>query len=73
MIGIDVVVDPVSLKPAPSLRDGILNRLYTEGVLMFGAGESVLRIMPPLMIGEDLVRDALAVLDKVLTEVEQGL
>jgi acetylornithine/N-succinyldiaminopimelate aminotransferase len=39
-------------------------RLRNEGLLTVGAAENVVRIVPPLIIGEEQVAEALAILDR---------
>ena len=40
-------------------------KLRDAGLLTIGAGENVVRMAPPLIIGESHVSEALALLDKV--------
>ncbi len=43
----------------------MLARLRQEGLLTVGAGDNVVRLMPPLIIGESHVDEALAILERV--------
>lgn len=43
----------------------MVNRLRTEGLLTVGAGDNVVRILPPLIVEERHVEEALAILEKV--------
>jgi acetylornithine/N-succinyldiaminopimelate aminotransferase len=43
----------------------MVNRLREAGLLTVGAGDNTVRVLPPLIIGENHVDEALAILDKV--------
>jgi acetylornithine/N-succinyldiaminopimelate aminotransferase len=42
-----------------------------EGLIAVVAGENILRLVPPLIIDESHVAEAIAILDKVAGRVEQ--
>jgi acetylornithine/N-succinyldiaminopimelate aminotransferase len=46
--------------------------LRAQHLLAVGAGENVVRLVPPLNIGEDEVREACARLDAALTALGSG-
>lgn len=57
------------------LREGVANtdvvaRLLDKGLMAVAAGQNVLRLVPPLIIEETHVREAMGMLDAVLGEVE---
>nr|WP_282572027.1 aspartate aminotransferase family protein [Roseomonas acroporae] len=63
----------VGLKLAPAVTNGDLqNAAVAEGLLTVAAGENVLRLAPPLVIGEAEVRDAAERLDRALTRCAQA-
>jgi 4-aminobutyrate aminotransferase len=70
MIGAEIVADG---SPARDVRDRLIARAFESGLLLLGAGENVIRIMPPLMLEREHADEALAILDAVLTEVEAAL
>ena len=43
----------------------MVNRLREAGLLTVGAGDNVVRVLPPLIVEESHVEEALAILDKV--------
>ena len=43
----------------------MVNRLRGAGLLTVGAGDNVVRLLPPLIIEESHVEEALSILDKV--------
>jgi 4-aminobutyrate aminotransferase/(S)-3-amino-2-methylpropionate transaminase len=54
--------------PDPALLADVVRRCAAEGVLILTAGTygNVLRLLPPLVIGEDLLLDALGVVESAL-------
>src|SRR5262245_32503021 len=44
----------------------MVNKLRDAGLLTVGAGDNTVRVLPPLIIGESHVEEALAILDKVV-------
>ena len=44
-------------------------RLLANGLLTVGAGDNVVRLVPPLIIGESEIDEALAILARTLSEV----
>lgn len=73
MIGLEIVENKEKRTPAHDLRDAIVNQAFDNGLLLLGAGESVLRLMPPLMIDPTTAEEALDVLDNTLTAIESNL
>ncbi len=56
----------LGLRCQPSLTAGdFVAKLRTEGLLCLTAGDNVLRILPPLIVGEAELDEAMATLDKV--------
>ena len=50
----------LGLKLAPAVvNTDFINALYGEGLLTVGAGDNVIRILPPLIITETEVREAM--------------
>jgi 4-aminobutyrate aminotransferase/(S)-3-amino-2-methylpropionate transaminase len=70
MIAIEVVGDD-GVTPDPDLTKRIAAACHADGVLVLTAGSygNVLRFLPPLVISDDLLDDALSVLEKALTQV----
>ena len=70
MIGVEFVKDRETREPAHDLREMIVEKAFTNGLVMLGCGESTIRIAPPLNIGRDLVDEALQIFEKTITEAE---
>ena len=69
MIGMELVVDTASKAPAKELCDALITRAYHNGLILLSCGLSTVRFMPPLMIGEADVDEAIELLDRSLAEV----
>jgi 4-aminobutyrate aminotransferase/(S)-3-amino-2-methylpropionate transaminase len=69
MLAIELV-RPGTLVPDPELTARITKACHAEGVLTLTAGTfgNVLRFLPPLVIGQDLLSEALDLLDGVVAE-----
>jgi 4-aminobutyrate aminotransferase len=69
MLGIELALDKVGKAPAKKLCDALITRAYHNGLLLLSCGQSTVRFMPPLMIDESDVDEALELLDRSLVEV----
>jgi len=72
MIGIEIVRDRQTKEPAPDLRRRILEAAFNKGLLILGAGESTLRLAPPLLIDEEQAAFAIRTLEACIDEVERS-
>ena len=72
MIGVEIVRDQKTKQPAPELRKKILEGAFHKGLLILGAGESTLRLAPPLLIDEEQAAYAVRTLDECIGEVERA-
>ena len=71
MIGVEIVEDKDSKKPAPNLAKEIMMRSWKRGVAIITCGVSTLRIAPPLIITRELVDAALEIVEDTIKEVER--
>ncbi|MGY1604504.1 4-aminobutyrate--2-oxoglutarate transaminase [Geodermatophilus sp. SYSU D00815] len=64
MIAVELV-KPGTTEPDPALTAAVAKRCHAEGVVVLTAGTfgNVLRFLPPLVIGQDLLTEALDVLE----------
>jgi len=69
MIGVELVKDRATREPASALVHDLVQRAFLRGLLLLGAGKSVLRLAPPLIVDEYDVDTALAIIDELLTEL----
>jgi 4-aminobutyrate aminotransferase len=68
MIGMELVTDRTSKAPAKKLCDALITRAYHNGLILLACGQSTIRFMPPLMIDEGDVDEALELLDLSLSQ-----
>jgi 4-aminobutyrate aminotransferase/(S)-3-amino-2-methylpropionate transaminase len=63
------LVRPGTTEPDPALAQTVAKRCHAEGVIVLTAGTygNVLRFLPPLVIGQELLGEALDVLDAAFT------
>jgi 4-aminobutyrate aminotransferase len=71
MIGMEIVEDKESKKPAPQKVTEIMMRSWKRGINVISCGASTIRIAPPLIITRDLVDSALEIIEDVTKEVEK--
>ncbi|HRE46997.1 MAG TPA: acetyl ornithine aminotransferase family protein [Aggregatilineales bacterium] len=69
MIGLDFVTQPGMTTPDRDCRDAVVDAAFEERLLLLGAGQSALRIIPPLNISREHADEGLAILERVLTQV----
>ena len=68
MAAVELVSDRARKTPDPAAVTKVLARCHSEGVIMLKAGtfDNVVRILPPLVIGEDLLSEGVEILEKAL-------
>jgi 4-aminobutyrate aminotransferase len=68
MIGMELVVDQATKTPAKSLCDALVTRAYHNGLILLSCGQSTVRFMPPLMVSQDEVDEAVELLERSLAQ-----
>jgi len=66
MIGIEIVEDKHSRKPAGALRERIVDMAFERGLLLLGCGENTVRLCPPLIVTQQEMDVALDILEECL-------
>ena len=66
MIGIELVSDRASKSPAGPLREQVVNLAFERGLLILGAGESTIRLCPPLTVTPEQCDFAIETLEDCL-------
>jgi 4-aminobutyrate aminotransferase len=66
MLGIELVRDRATKEKAPDVRDRVLQRAFERGLLVLGAGDSTIRLSPPMVITRAQCDWALDVLEECL-------
>ena len=71
MIGMEIVEDKESKKPAPQKVTEIMTRSWKRGINVISCGASTIRVAPPIIITRELVDSALDIIEDVTREVEK--
>jgi 4-aminobutyrate aminotransferase len=66
MIGIELAHDPEATQPWPELRDRVVLECFHRGLVIQGAGESAIRLSPPLIVDEEQADFAVSTLDAAI-------
>ncbi len=69
MIGIEFVLDRKTKTPVKDKRDGVVYEAFKQGLLILGAGETAIRIIPPLVITEEELHTGLDILEIAIKKV----
>jgi 4-aminobutyrate aminotransferase len=69
MIGVELVEDEKKT-PAKDKRNALIKEAFSRGLLLLGAGESSLRIAPPLVINQKEIDMGLEIFEEALTRVK---
>ncbi len=72
MIGVELVKDRETRKPAKKEASEVMMRAWKSGVAVITAGLSTIRIAPPLNIPEEYLFKALDIIEEKISEVEGG-
>lgn len=74
VLGIELVEDRVTKKPASEQTSAICYRAYELGLIVFYVGihGNVIEITPPLIITKEEIDQAVAIIDQAFTDLEQG-
>jgi len=69
MIGVELVEDKESKKPAAQKAAQVITRAWKRGVAIVTCGASTIRIMPPLTIQREMLDTALDIVEDTIIEV----
>ncbi|MBI3132999.1 MAG: acetyl ornithine aminotransferase family protein [Acidobacteria bacterium] len=72
-IGMELVKDRGTKEPAKQLCDDVITKAYHNGLILLSCGASTVRFMPPLMISQANVDEAMVILEASLNEARSGL
>lgn len=68
MLGMELVEDRHTKAPASRLTEKLIRQCYQNGLLLMSCGQSTIRFMPPLLIANEDVDEAIAILEASLGE-----
>jgi 4-aminobutyrate aminotransferase/(S)-3-amino-2-methylpropionate transaminase len=68
MAAIEFVTDPATKTPDPAAASKVLSACHAEGLILLKAGtyDNAIRLLPPLVMSDDLLDDGLSVLEKAV-------
>lgn len=66
MIGLELVQDRETKKPAIDFRNKIVNECFKKGLLILGCGQNTIRFCPPLIVKRSTIDQALDIFTSVL-------
>jgi 4-aminobutyrate aminotransferase/(S)-3-amino-2-methylpropionate transaminase len=68
MAALEFVTDPETKEPDPAAATKVLAACHGEGVILLRAGtyDNSVRLLPPLVMSDDLLNDGLSVLEKAV-------
>ncbi|MGB9721476.1 MAG: acetyl ornithine aminotransferase family protein [bacterium] len=69
MIGIEFVADKKTKTPIKDKRDAVVYEAFKQGLLILGAGETAIRIIPPLVINEEELQTGLDIIEFVIKKI----
>ena len=72
MIGMELITDQASRKPAAELCDRLVTRAYHNGLMLLSCGKSTVRFMPPLVVTIAEIDEAVEILEASLVEALAG-
>jgi 4-aminobutyrate aminotransferase len=68
MVGMELVKNRSTREPDPEAAHGVVERAFRRGLLILGAGKSVVRLAPPLVIDEVDIDRGLAIIEETLRD-----
>ena len=70
MIGVELVKDRETKEPAKAERDELMAKAFERGLVLLGAGESALRLAPPLILTREQADVGLEIFEQALKEIK---
>ncbi|HEU4391073.1 MAG TPA: acetyl ornithine aminotransferase family protein [Blastocatellia bacterium] len=67
MIGVEFARDREAVEPWPELRERVVQGCFARGLVIQGAGESAIRLSPPLIIDREQADFAVGVIDEAIS------
>jgi 4-aminobutyrate aminotransferase len=68
MLAIDFVTDQASRTPDPGFRDRVVGNCFRHGLMILPCGFSAIRFTPALVVDQEQIDHAVAVLDRSIRE-----
>ncbi|MGC9122299.1 MAG: aminotransferase class III-fold pyridoxal phosphate-dependent enzyme, partial [Thermogladius sp.] len=64
--GVEFVADKKSKKPDVGFRNRVVREALRRGLVLLGCGKSSIRLIPPLVIGEEEAKEGLRILRETI-------
>jgi 4-aminobutyrate aminotransferase len=71
MIGLELVKDKKSKEPAVKERDKIIENCFYNGLILLPAGDSVIRIIPPITVNHSTLEKGLNILEEQISKISK--
>ncbi|MBN1200261.1 MAG: acetyl ornithine aminotransferase family protein [Anaerolineae bacterium] len=71
MVGVDFVTDRDTRAHGVALRNAVVDYGFEDNLLLLGCGTSTLRIIPPLMVDQATIDEALLILERAIARAEE--
>jgi len=72
MIGIEFVKSKRTKEPAPELCDRIAYECFRNGLMLLTCGQNVIRFIPPLIVSQHTVDQALDIFEKAVKKIQSS-
>lgn len=72
MCGVELIKDQKTKEPAKQETEDVMMDCFRKGIALVNCGQSVIRLMPPLIITQELVDKSLDQLEMSIGEVEKS-
>src|SRR3989339_581287 len=72
MLAAEIVKDKGAKEYAPEVRDSIIQKAFSKGLLLLGCGRSAIRFCPPLILTKNDADIALSIFEECLKETLQN-
>ncbi len=69
MVGVELVEDRETKKPAAKWRNAVIQKAFGKGLLLLGCGENTVRFCPALTVTSEEIDLCLSIFEEVLREV----
>jgi 4-aminobutyrate aminotransferase len=69
MIGVELVADRKTKEPVSDKRNAVVYEAFKQGLLLLGAGATVVRLIPPLVVSEDEIHTSIDIFEKALKKI----
>ena len=71
LLAVEFVLDRKTKAPAKAMANEIMQRCFELGLMTLTCGQSGIRLCPPLIVDRATIDQAMAIFDRVITEMEQ--